>query len=118
MRPKYFIRAAFYYGNYDHPSRPATFNLEFDGNIWATVAVTLASPLQYNELIYTAKRECQRVCLDWVLDKQFPFISTLEIWPLDDGMYDGMTEDVAWFSSYRYNYGAGSDQDLENWIIG
>ncbi|XP_030471924.1 probable LRR receptor-like serine/threonine-protein kinase At1g05700 [Syzygium oleosum] len=57
MRTKYFIRAAFYYGNYDHLSRPLTFNLEFDGNKWATVAVTLASPLQYNELIYTAKRD-------------------------------------------------------------
>ncbi|KAI6685700.1 hypothetical protein NL676_031613 [Syzygium grande] len=57
MRTKYFIRAAFYYGNYDHLSRPPTFNLEFDGNKWTTVA-------------------------------------------------------------YRYNYGAGSDQDLENWIIG
>ncbi|KAF8039883.1 hypothetical protein BT93_B2180 [Corymbia citriodora subsp. variegata] len=118
MRTKYFIRATFYYGNYDHLSRPPTFDLEFDGNKWATVAVTLANPLQYSELIYNAKRDNATVCLARTLDKQFPFISTLEIWPLDDGMYDGMTEDVAWLSSYPYNYGAGSDQDPENWIIG
>ncbi|XP_056165596.1 probable LRR receptor-like serine/threonine-protein kinase At1g05700 [Syzygium oleosum] len=113
---KYFIRGSFYYGNYDGQSKPPTFDLEFDGNKWASV-VTSATRLQFHELIYMPKGENISVCLARTQDKQFPFISILEIWPLDDNMYEGMSGDVAWLRSYGYNYGGGSN-DLENWILG
>ncbi|TYH56246.1 hypothetical protein ES332_D08G003600v1, partial [Gossypium tomentosum] len=70
---RYFMRAMFWYGNYDGHSKPPTFDLEFDGNKWATV---------------------------------FPFIPRLESLPLPDDMYPQMRRDMAWFISYRYNYGA------------
>lgn len=113
---KYFIRGSFYYGNYDGQSKPPNFDLEFNGNKWASV-VTSATRLQFHELIYMPKGENISVCLARTQDKQFPFISILEIWPLDDNMYEGMNGDLAWLRSYGYNYGGGSN-DLENWILG
>eukprot|EP00261_Vitis_vinifera_P035001 XP_019076244.1 PREDICTED: probable LRR receptor-like serine/threonine-protein kinase At1g05700 [Vitis vinifera] len=110
---RYFIRAVFYYGNYDGLSKPPTFDLEFDGNKWATVETSLTDP-SYYELVYANKGENISVCLARTYRDQFPFISSLELWPLPDNMYAGMSRDSAWLQSYRYNYGA-SDTD---WIIG
>lgn len=38
---KYLIRAGFYYGNYDGQMRPPTFDLQIDGNKWATIVTSL-----------------------------------------------------------------------------
>ncbi|KAI4368813.1 hypothetical protein MLD38_017327 [Melastoma candidum] len=112
----YFIRPVFYYGNYDGKLQPPTFDLEFDGNKWATV-MTSASQVHFYEIIYTTKRQNVKVCLARTQAGQFPFISVLEIWPLGVNMYDKIDRDLAWQNSYRYNYGAGSD-NLDNWILG
>lgn len=108
---RYFIRAVFYYGNYDGLSKPPTFDLGFDGNKWMTVVTSMTKPLYY-EAIYTPKGDNTSVCLARTLEKQFPFISMLEAWPLPDNMYAGMSRDLAWFRSYGYNYGA------TDWILG
>ncbi|KAJ0084569.1 hypothetical protein Patl1_30835 [Pistacia atlantica] len=39
---KFPCRAGFFYGNYDGLSRPPSFNLERDGNLWATVTTSLS----------------------------------------------------------------------------
>ncbi|KAL4333264.1 hypothetical protein GQ457_07G033960 [Hibiscus cannabinus] len=110
---RYFVRAVFYYGNYDGLSNPPTFDLEFDGNKWATV-VTATTTIVYYEMIYVAQGDIISICLARTNDKQFPFISILESWPVPDQMYSNMTYDRAWFNGYRYNYGAGSN----DWILG
>ncbi|XP_022728680.1 probable LRR receptor-like protein kinase At1g51890 [Durio zibethinus] len=110
---RYFIRAVFLYGNYDGLSNAPTFDLEFDGNKWVTV-VTDISKFSYYEMIYVAKGDITSICLARTNDKQFPFISFLEFWPVPDKMYANMTNDRAWFNGYRYNYGA----DSKDWILG
>lgn len=112
----YFIRAGFYYGNYDKLKDPPTFDIEFDGNKWATVETAMPPLFQYNEVVYKTQRSSISVCLSRTKEGQFPFISTLEIWPLADNMYRLMDRDVAWFKNYRYNYGL--DPDTSNWILG
>ncbi|KAK8550974.1 hypothetical protein V6N12_039649 [Hibiscus sabdariffa] len=110
---RYFVRAVFYYGNYDGLSNPPTFDLEFDGNKWATVVIATTT-IVYYEMIYVAQGDIISICLARTNDKQFPFISILESWPVPDQMYSNMTYDRAWFNGYRYNYGAGPN----DWILG
>ncbi|KAK6926907.1 Malectin-like domain [Dillenia turbinata] len=105
---RYFIRAGFFYGNYDNRSDPPTFDLELEGNEWATV-VTYADRPVYNEVIYTSKKDNISTCLVRTKDDQYPFISTLEALPLSADMYSNMSRDLAWFKSYRYSYGAFQD---------
>ncbi|KAA8549548.1 hypothetical protein F0562_001434 [Nyssa sinensis] len=108
---RYFIRAMFKYGNYDGNSNPPTFDLEIDGNKWTTV-VSSSATIVYHEVIYTSKGDNISVCLARTQAKQFPFISSLEALPLPDTMYTGMSRELAWLNTYRYNYGA------EDWIVG
>ncbi|OWM89335.1 uncharacterized protein At1g24485-like [Punica granatum] len=111
---RYFIKASFFYGNYDGRSKGPTFDLQFNGNKWATIE-TSSTTIQYQEVIHTSQGSNNvSICLVRTEDKQFPFISTLEIWPLAENMYYGMKRDLAWIKSYRYNYGA----EQTKWIIG
>lgn len=71
---RYFIRASFYYGNYDGYSEAPTFDLEFNGNKWATVET---STIQYYKVIHTSHESNVSICL--ARNKQHPFILTLEI---------------------------------------
>ncbi|KAK6234785.1 hypothetical protein SCA6_010122 [Theobroma cacao] len=107
---RYLVRAMFLYGNYDGLSKPPTFDLEFDGNKWASVVTTMTS-FTYYEMIYATKGDSISICLARTQDQQFPFISRLESLPLPADMYPQMRRDMAWFNSYRYNYGA-NDQIL------
>lgn len=109
---RYFVRAVFLYGNYDHLSKPPTFDLEIDGNKWMTVVSSSTEILHY-EIIYISMGDTISVCLARTMVNQFPFISSLEAWPiLDDNAYIHMNRDLAWLNSYRYNYGAN------DWILG
>ncbi|CAI9776714.1 unnamed protein product [Fraxinus pennsylvanica] len=109
---RYFIRATFLYGNYDRLSKPPNFDLEIDGNKWMTV-VSSSTEIFHYEIIYTSMGDTISVCLAQTMVNQFPFISSLEAWPiLDNNMYIHMNRDLAWLNSYRYNYGAN------DWILG
>ncbi|KAF8397573.1 hypothetical protein HHK36_016493 [Tetracentron sinense] len=44
------------------------------------------------------------VCVTRTRDNEFPFISSLETWPLPKGMYAGMDTKFAWLKSYRFHY--------------
>ncbi|KAM7496644.1 hypothetical protein LguiA_021058 [Lonicera macranthoides] len=108
---RYFIRAMFNYGNYDGLSNAPSFDLEIDGNKMMTIETSI-DDIVYSEVIYTSRGDNISVCLARIQDKEYPFISSLEAWPLDDNMYVGMNRDLAWIMSYRYNYGT------EDWIYG
>ncbi|KAL2470430.1 Leucine-rich repeat transmembrane protein kinase protein [Abeliophyllum distichum] len=109
---RYFIRAIFLYGNYDNLLKPPTFDLEIDGNKWMTVVSSSTEILHY-EIIYTSTGDTISVCLARTQANQFPFISSLEAWPIfDSNAYIHMNRDLAWLNTYRYNYGAN------DWILG
>ncbi|KAK3010792.1 hypothetical protein RJ639_012606 [Escallonia herrerae] len=108
---RYFIRAAFNYGNYDKLSKPPPFDLEIDGNKWTTV-VTSLTKIEFYEVIYTSRGDNVSVCFARTKANQFPFISSLEAWPIPDKMYTQMGRNLAWLNSYRYNYGTNDPNDV------
>ncbi|KAI3450470.1 hypothetical protein Pfo_007135 [Paulownia fortunei] len=101
---RYFIRAVFFYANYDGLSNPPSFDLQIDGNKVVTV-VSSSTEVRYYEILYWCQRSSISVCLARTQSDQFPFISSLEAWSIPDTMYARMSQDLAWLNSYRYNYG-------------
>ncbi|KAL6011190.1 hypothetical protein ACLOJK_001635 [Asimina triloba] len=102
---KVLVRAAFHYGNYDKESSPPTFDLQLDGNHWATVTTLLDEPVTY-EAIYVPKGGSTSVCVAQTKPNQLPFISSVEARALDDGMYNDIDASHALFLVGRYAYGA------------
>ncbi|KAF8396708.1 hypothetical protein HHK36_018335 [Tetracentron sinense] len=101
---KVLVRASFYYGNYDKKSSPPTFDLQFDGNYWATV-VTSSDQAVYYEAIYDIKGQSLSVCLAQTKPDQLPFISTLEVRSLDSGMYGHADPNSALLLTRRVAFG-------------
>ncbi|XP_077237066.1 putative LRR receptor-like serine/threonine-protein kinase At1g51880 [Tasmannia lanceolata] len=104
IQEKYLIRAGFYYGNYDRRSKPPIFDLQLDGNFWATVNSSLDRPLLY-EAIIVSRRDNISVCVARTRDGELPFISTLEMIPIPSEMYGEMDSNRALFNKYRVDFG-------------
>ncbi|XP_028062811.1 uncharacterized protein At1g24485-like [Camellia sinensis] len=99
------VRASFYYGNYDQKSAPPTFDLQFDGNDWATI-VTSSTQMVYYEVTYVVKGDSISVCVAQTKPNQFPFMSALEVRSLGSNMYSHVDANFALFLSSRTAYGA------------
>ncbi|XP_062079021.1 putative leucine-rich repeat receptor-like protein kinase At2g19210 [Humulus lupulus] len=83
---KYLIRATFLYGNYDNIDRPPTFDLYIGVDYWDTLSIENAWTPIRREIIYVLSSDRLHVCL--VNTKNgAPFISTLELRPLADEIY-------------------------------
>lgn len=102
---KVLVRARFNYGNYDKKSSPPTFELQFDGNYWATVETTADSTVFY-EVIYVLKGDHTSICLAQTHPNQFPFISALEVRSIDSKMYTHVHSNFALLSKHTVAYGA------------
>ncbi|KAK6926899.1 Malectin-like domain [Dillenia turbinata] len=102
---KVLVRASFYYGNYDKKSSPPTFDLLFDGNLWATV-VTSIDQVIYYEVIYVVKGDAISVCVAQTMPNQYPFMSALEVRGIESDMYKYVDSNYALFSRRRVAYGA------------
>ncbi|KAG9453801.1 hypothetical protein H6P81_006705 [Aristolochia fimbriata] len=106
-KQKYLIQAGFFYGNYDGRGFPPSFDLQFDGNSWASVYTTQGSP-SFKEAIVFAKRDNISVCVarSLGLNDQIPFISTLVLVTLPSSMYSAMTSGSALVLESRVNFGS------------
>jgi len=104
---KYLIRAGFFYGNYNGLGKPPVFDLVFNGNKWVTVITSIDKPVFY-EMIFATTGDSIDICVATTRPDQLPFISSLEVMPLDEKMYDKMNRNYAWFLSYRSHFG-GTD---------
>ncbi|KAK1286963.1 putative LRR receptor-like serine/threonine-protein kinase MEE39 [Acorus calamus] len=100
---KHLIRAGFYYGNYDGLAKPPTFDLIFDSNKWVTVTTSMDEPI-FEEMLYAVEYDSTNICLGRTNANETPFISSLEVMPLSQDMYDGMNRNFAWFLSYRVHF--------------
>ncbi|XP_056176385.1 putative leucine-rich repeat receptor-like serine/threonine-protein kinase At2g19230 isoform X3 [Syzygium oleosum] len=79
----YLIRATFWYGNYDGKNQTPSFDLHIGVNYWATVN----SPTYFcEEIMYVSQADDIQVCLVNT-GKGVPFISALELRPLDNDIY-------------------------------
>ncbi|KAG5059017.1 hypothetical protein JHK87_000046 [Glycine soja] len=83
----HLIRASFLYGNYDGENKPPEFDLYVDVNFWSTVKFRNASEEVTMEIISVAQSGATHVCL---VNKGAgtPFISGLELRPLNSSIYD------------------------------
>lgn len=81
------IRALFLYGNYDGENKPPEFDLYVDVNFWSTVKFRNVSEEVTMEIISVAQSDVTNVCL---VNKGAgtPFISGLELRPLNSSIYN------------------------------
>lgn len=101
---KILTRASFYYGNYDKKFSPPVFDLQFDGNYWATVNSSSYYYVDY-EAIYITKGNFTSICVAQTKPNQIPFISSLEVRSLDPTMYSHVDPNHALILQWRYAFG-------------
>ncbi|KAJ8638586.1 hypothetical protein MRB53_012853 [Persea americana] len=88
---KYLIRAHFEYGNYDGKNSTPGFGLYMGVNLWSTISFSNATDGYTVEIIVVATMSFISVCL---VNTGYgtPFISGLELRPLNDSMYGVVNE--------------------------
>ncbi|KAK6144546.1 hypothetical protein DH2020_021366 [Rehmannia glutinosa] len=106
-RGRVLVRASFYYGNYDNKSSPPTFDLQFEGNHWATVE-TSSTEYVYHEVTYVMAKDSISVCVAQTNPGQFPFVSALEVRGLEPSMYNSISDSNPLFLRRRVAFGSNA----------
>lgn len=105
-RRRYLIRATFFYGSLENDDAYPKFELYLDATQWATVTVFDASRVYVYEMIIRAPSNSIDVCTCSATTGS-PFISTLELRPLNLSMYATNFEDSFFLTvAARVNFGA------------
>jgi hypothetical protein len=107
---KYYIRASFYYGNYDGLNDPPQFDLTFGANVWDTVSFRNLSSIETSEIIYTPSLDYIQPCLVNI-GEGTPFISSIELRPLNKETYVSYSEKS--ILSFFFRFDVGSITNLE-----
>jgi hypothetical protein len=107
---KYLLRATFTYGNYDRLNKSLDgslflFGLHIGVNFWEAVNLTNWDPSStiLKEVLTVALGNSVSVCLI-NFGSGIPFISSLELRPLEDTMYPfvNTSVSVSYFQRYRF----------------
>ncbi|MCL7023765.1 hypothetical protein MKW94_009708, partial [Papaver nudicaule] len=102
------VRASFYYGNYDNKSNPPIFDLQFNGNKWASVETSMTR-IVYKEVVYSLNQgNTITVCLAQTRLDTLPFISALEIRSLDSDIYGYVDPNYPLIFMQREAYGTNT----------
>jgi Malectin-like domain len=106
---KYLLRATFMYGNYDgnetaQVSLPLQFDLNLDITFWRRVSITNASKEYAYEVVTIPRNNFIWVCLVNI-NAGTPFISALELRPLQKDLYPTAYSFQANAILFRLNYG-------------
>ncbi|GMI75081.1 hypothetical protein like AT1G67720 [Hibiscus trionum] len=105
-RRRYLVRATFQYGSPGNVDAYPKFELYLDATEWATVTIQDGSRTYVNEMIIRAPSDSIDVCL-CCATTGFPFISTLELRPLNLSMYATDFENDFFLNvAARVNFGA------------
>ncbi|EFH53727.1 predicted protein [Arabidopsis lyrata subsp. lyrata] len=98
---KVLVRTMFYYGNYDGKSSTPSFNVVFEGKHRGTVSISSAFEPYLLELIFSPASGETSVCFVRTSSSSNPFVSSIEVSDLDDGMYNelGPGEGRFWLPS-------------------
>lgn len=105
-RRRYLVRATFLYGSTEDAGTYPSFQLYLDATKWATVTVFDGSRTYVREMIIRAPSSSIDVCLCCATTGS-PFISTLELRPLNLSMYATDYEDNFYLKvAARVNFGA------------
>lgn len=102
------IRATFFYANYDGTNRPPQFDLYLDVNLWSTVMFRNSSDVVVTEIVSVAQSEVVYVCL-MNTGNGVPFISALELRPLNKSIYgSGYGKSASLVLFRRWNIGSSN----------
>ncbi|XP_077227549.1 leucine-rich repeat protein kinase family protein [Tasmannia lanceolata] len=111
-RRRYLVRATFQYGNPNNGDPYPTFHLYLDSTMWSTIMITDGSRIYIEEMIIRAPSTSIDVCL-CCASTSSPFISTLELRPLNLSMYATDYEDGFYLTvAARINFGALSNDAI------
>jgi hypothetical protein len=112
---KYLLRATLTYGNYDRLNKTRDgslflFGLHIGVNFWAAVNLTDTYPsaMFWREVLTVAPSNTVSVCLI-NFGSGTPFISSLELRPLEDTMYPFVNTSVSVSFFERYRFGQVTD---------
>ncbi|XP_019702975.1 probable LRR receptor-like serine/threonine-protein kinase At1g05700 isoform X2 [Elaeis guineensis] len=113
---KYLIRATFTYGNYDglhraRPDNPILFDLYIGVNLWKSINISNASFTYSTEVMTIASAEFISVCLI-NNGSGTPFISSLELRPLENTMYRAVNDSYSLVLYSRLNLGTTTDKTV------
>lgn len=107
-RRRYIVRTTFLYGSLGSEEAYPKFQLYLDATRWATVSVTEVNRVYVEELIVRATSSYVDVCVCCAITGS-PFMSTLELRPLNLSMYATDYEDNFFLKvAARVNFGAPS----------
>ncbi|TVU19666.1 hypothetical protein EJB05_35829, partial [Eragrostis curvula] len=109
---KYLVRAAFKYGDYDSLNRPPVFDLYVGVNYWKTV--NLVDPddvIRIVEAIVVVPADFVQVCLVNT-DSGTPFISGLDLRPLNNSLYPQANATRGLVLLGRFNFGPTNATDV------
>ncbi|KAM3747470.1 hypothetical protein ACB098_05G037600 [Castanea mollissima] len=98
----YLIRAFFYYGNYDNMNKIPKFDVYVGVNYWTTVEPSAVNRAVFPDMIHVPTSDIIFVCLINT-GSGIPFISALELRPLDKSLYP--FDFGALHNGWRYNRG-------------
>ncbi|KAJ9692161.1 hypothetical protein PVL29_011301 [Vitis rotundifolia] len=107
---KYLIRAQFFYGNYYSKNQFPEFKLYLGTDEWDTVNIGNSSTVIWKEIIHAPKTNDIDVCLVNI-DSGTPFISVLELRPLNNSIYE-KTEPGSLLFYNRLDFGAEQDSKI------
>jgi hypothetical protein len=103
---KYFVRAAFYYGNYDGLNTLPVFDLYMGTDYWHEVQFSDAGSTNWMDIIVVAPADYLQVCL---VNKGMgtPFISGMDLRPLKSNLYPeaNSSQSLVLINSNRFNMG-------------
>ncbi|GAU24789.1 hypothetical protein TSUD_356190 [Trifolium subterraneum] len=104
------LKAFFYYGNYDNLNQPPQFDLLLGANVWGTVKSLSIESLSVptSEIIYTPSLNYIQLCLVNT-GKGTPFISAIELRPLNNTAYATYSTISVLTRFMRCNLGSNTD---------
>ncbi|KAJ4917806.1 Leucine-rich repeat protein kinase family protein [Raphanus sativus] len=94
---KYLIRGTFVYGNYDGLNRIPKFDLHIGPNNWTSVTLEGVANASVYEIIHVLTHDRLQVCLIKT-GETTPFISSLELRPLNNNTYLTQTGSLKLFA--------------------
>ena len=111
---KYLIRAFFMYGNYDSKNQLPVFKLYLGVDKWDTIKFKNSNKIVRKEIIHIPKTDYIDVCLV-NNGSGTPFISALELRPLDNSSYN-KTELGSLLLSNRWDFGSEQEKFQVRWV--
>uniref|UniRef100_A0A1D1YWB0 non-specific serine/threonine protein kinase n=2 Tax=Anthurium amnicola TaxID=1678845 RepID=A0A1D1YWB0_9ARAE len=114
-RRRYLVRATFLYGGSTTDNQYPEFELYLDCTHWSTIRIIDSSRIYVEEMIIRASSTYFQVCL-CCASTGYPFISTLELRPLNGSMYATDYEiDFYLKVAARVNFGALSKDPISRY---